>query len=222
MYRTRAFSWVPAAIPEMRRAGFTLSDDIAPFIVINDQDSRAAWSFTLLHELTHLWLGQTGVSGERAVQAIEQFCNDVAGQFLLPTEELDELDVNDSTNLEQSMSRVSEFARNRNLSSSLVAYKLYRVGNIGEGTWNQLSTAFRDLWFGQRSDQREKARTQEGGPDYYVVRRHRVGTALISLVSRTIAEGSMTTMQAGRVLGVKAKNVHHLLGPAVPGVGGPN
>ena len=31
--------------------GFVLADDVAPFIVINDNDSRAAWSFTLLHEL---------------------------------------------------------------------------------------------------------------------------------------------------------------------------
>jgi hypothetical protein len=34
--------------------GFVLSDDIAPFIVINDQDSESAWSFTLMHEMTHL------------------------------------------------------------------------------------------------------------------------------------------------------------------------
>src|SRR5712691_941343 len=43
--------------------GFALADPIAPFVVINEKDSRAAWSFTLLHELAHLWLGQTGVSG---------------------------------------------------------------------------------------------------------------------------------------------------------------
>ena len=39
--------------------GFSLADEVAPFIVINDNDSRAAWSFTLLHELAHLLLGQT-------------------------------------------------------------------------------------------------------------------------------------------------------------------
>ena len=43
--------------------GFAIADDIAPFVVINDNDSKAAWSFTLLHELTHLLLGQTGISG---------------------------------------------------------------------------------------------------------------------------------------------------------------
>ena len=38
--------------------GLAIADDVAPFVVINDNDSRAAWSFTLLHEWTHLLLGQ--------------------------------------------------------------------------------------------------------------------------------------------------------------------
>ena len=197
--------------------GFTLSDNIAPFVIINDQDSRAAWSFTLLHELAHLWLGQTGVSGVRAGQIIEQFCNDVAGQFLLPSEELAQLNVNDSTDFKESASRVSNFARQRNLSSSMVAYKLYRVGKIGESTWNHLSATFRNMWLEQRSEQRTRSRGREDGPDYYVVRRHRVGQGLISLVGRTMAAGSLTTSQAGRVLGVKAQNVQPLLG-----IGGPS
>ena len=44
--------------------GFSIADKVAPFVVINDQDARSSWSFTLLHETTHLLLGQTGVSGE--------------------------------------------------------------------------------------------------------------------------------------------------------------
>ena len=43
--------------------GFSIADKVAPFVVINDQDARPAWSFTLLHETVHLLLGQTGVSG---------------------------------------------------------------------------------------------------------------------------------------------------------------
>ena len=201
--------------------GFTLADDLAPFIVINDQDSKAAWSFTLLHELAHLWLGQTGVGGASVGQEVERFCNDVAGQFLLPEDELGQLEVDDWTDMEQSMSRVNEFATGRNLSSSLVTYKLFRSGIISAGTWNQLSTAFRDLWLEHRSAERSAVTNQDGGPDYYVVRRHRIGSALMSLVNRTMAEGSMTTMQAGRVLGIKARNVHRLLGLVGSGAGGP-
>ena len=62
--------------------GFALADPIAPFVIINDQDAKPAWSFTLLHEAAHLALGATGVSGVSADVEIERFCNDVAGEIL--------------------------------------------------------------------------------------------------------------------------------------------
>ncbi len=76
-----------SAIPVEAFRGFAIADPIAPFIVINDRDAKAAWSFTLLHELAHLWLGATGVSGGAPEMRIERFCNDVAGEFLLPRTE---------------------------------------------------------------------------------------------------------------------------------------
>jgi hypothetical protein len=40
--------------------GFALADDVAPFVVINDQDAHAAWSFTLVHELGAFVVGRNG------------------------------------------------------------------------------------------------------------------------------------------------------------------
>ncbi len=76
--------------------GFALADTVAPFIVINDQDAAVAWSFTLLHELAHLWLGKTGVSGRRPDAQIEKFCNDVAALILLPQHELPAIGITNS------------------------------------------------------------------------------------------------------------------------------
>ena len=192
--------------------GFALADNIAPFVVINDQDAHSAWSFTLFHELVHIWLGQTGVSGLRAEISIEKFCNDVASEFLLPTSELEQLDVNNRTNFESAQSRISGFARNRNLSASMVAYKLYRMGTIDFKNWKSLSDTFRGMWLDQRNQQRIMAREQERhGPTYYFTRRHRIGKALLELVSSMMHAGAITTSKAGKVLGVKAKNVQNLL-----------
>jgi len=194
--------------------GYALADDIAPFVVINEHDSHGAWSFTLLHELAHIWLGQTGVSSVGADKNIEKFCNEVAAEFLLPREELADLTVNDTTPLLDAQERISEFARKRNISSSMVAYKLYLAQLIDLEQWRKLTAAFRALWLNQRQKQRERERYSEGGPSYYIVRQHRVGPTLIDIVGHLMAGGSLTTSKAGRVLGVKAKNVQRLVDTA--------
>jgi Zn-dependent peptidase ImmA (M78 family) len=196
--------------PEAFR-GFALADDVAPFIVINDRDSKAAWSFTLIHELVHIWLGQTGISNVYSDKTIEKFCNEVAGQFLLPKDELSALQVVDTLNLEESKERITEFAQPRNLSSSMVAYSLYQTGAISRDMWQRLSKEFEKLWKEGKETQRVKARFREGGPDYYVVRRHRIGANLITLVQRMVQSGALTTTKAGIILGVKTRNVQKLL-----------
>ncbi len=200
--------------------GFALADPIAPFVIINDQDAKPAWSFTLLHEVAHLALGATGVSGVSADVEIERFCNDVAGEILLPSEELTALDVDRGTDLESAIARISSFARDRNLSRSMVTYKLHRKGVIGKDRWQRLSAKFREQWFLSRAEHRERDRQREGGPSYYVVRRHQIGPALISLVKRTMSEGVLTPSKAGKVLGVKPTNVEALVsGSASSGSG---
>jgi len=194
--------------PEIFR-GFALADSIVPFIVINDRDSHSAWAFTLLHELTHLWLGQTGVSNSFVTQTIEKFCDDVAGEFLLSSNQLDSLDVDENTPFDEALEEISEFASDRNLSSSMVAYKLFRSGRIQEQTWGRLSNAFRNYWIQKRVERREAPKS--GGGDYYIVKKQRIGKSLIQLVDRMMLEGSLSTSKAGTVLGVKAKNVGYLI-----------
>jgi Zn-dependent peptidase ImmA (M78 family)/transcriptional regulator with XRE-family HTH domain len=191
--------------------GFALADPIAPFVVINDRDAKTAWSFTLLHELAHIWLGQTGVSGENAASAIEQFCNDVAGRILLPDQELSgEARLRDAS-FETIVARVNEIADQRNVSCSLVAYKLYRQNVIDKRIWDQLHTFFRHQWIQNRLANRSKDQEHDGGPDYYVVRRHRIGARLIGLTSRMLTEGVLVPTKAAKILGVKPSSVYRLV-----------
>jgi Zn-dependent peptidase ImmA (M78 family)/DNA-binding XRE family transcriptional regulator len=73
--------------------GFTISDPIAPLIVINGQDFEAAKIFSLLHELAHVWIGESGISNAEQnlnkpqTFAIETFCNSVAANALVPRPE---------------------------------------------------------------------------------------------------------------------------------------
>jgi Zn-dependent peptidase ImmA (M78 family)/transcriptional regulator with XRE-family HTH domain len=185
--------------------GFALADEVAPFVVINEKDSRAAWSFTLLHELAHIWLGQTGVSGYSSEAAIEKFCDEVAAQFLLDPEELKTIET--SVEADVLGERIGVFASERNLSRKMVAYNLLRSGRISSSTYKQIA----DEFDAQRIAQKKRDE-KEGGPNYYVVRRHRVGSGLVSLVRRMIAAGALSAPKAGTVLGVKPTAVGRLVG----------
>ncbi len=188
--------------------GFALSDDIAPFIVINDRDAETAWSFTLLHEMAHLILGKTGVSGAYAEKQIEKFCNNVASEFILPTSEFERFQVSDH-NFEALKSEISEYAFSQKLSSSHIAYRLFRRGDINKTLWDSLREYYRDRWIERRNLLKEKNSHKNGGPSYYVVKHYKLG-ALVELVQRLTYAGSLTTTKAGMLLDVKPLKVHRL------------
>jgi Zn-dependent peptidase ImmA (M78 family) len=198
-------------IPVRIFRGYASADRLAPMIVINNQDVRAAWSFTALHELVHLWRGETGISGVDATNQTERYCNDVAGEILVPAEDLRIFANPASFNL--TVNFINEYAGKWHVSRPMVAFKLYRTGRIDHDTWRRLDSRFYDEFLEFQERKSEKQKSSEGGPNYYVVKRHRVGSALLGLVRRALDEGTLTYTKAGRVLGVKPRNVEPLLAP---------
>lgn len=194
--------------------GFSIADEVAPFVVINDQDARTAWSFTLLHEILHLLLGQTGVSGSYTESEVERFCDDVAGEFLLPSDEMDglrELVGGGSRSMAEVSHYISAFAGNAKLSRTMVAYKAYRSTLIDRQMFIALSNSYREAWRAEKERRRAKAQERSGGPDYYAIRRHRLGDRILNLARRWQAAGALSTYKAARILGVKPRQVQPLL-----------
>ncbi len=80
-----------SAIERDEASGFAYWADTLPFIVVNRKDVYTRRTFSLLHELAHLMLHQSGVS-ELDIDAprpaedakIEIFCNQVAAAALMP------------------------------------------------------------------------------------------------------------------------------------------
>jgi len=196
--------------------GIALSDPLAPFIIINDQDAKPAWSFTLLHEASHIWLGESGISAFASELESERFCNEVASAFLLPNEELVELSVPPLSSTAAISAYISRFASPRNLSMTMVAYRLYSSGKLSFDQWTTLADHFRAEWRRQKESEKEarKAKETEGGPSYYMVRRHRLGKALLDAAHRGITEGTLSATKAGKILGVAPRSVYPLLNSA--------
>ena len=187
--------------------GFALADPIAPFIVINSDDSVPARSFTLLHELTHLLLGETGISGAAVFSPqgnTEKFCNEVASAWLLPASDLDRLDIG-----ENKKENISRFARKRHLSCTMVSYRLWAAKKISTKIFNRLRDDFLKDW-GQSKD----AHSARGGPDFYAVRRASCGPALCNLVRRMMDAEALSVTKAARILDVKPAQVYEILGDA--------
>lgn len=197
-------------IPSGVFRGYAIADPVAPFIVVNDQDAHVAWAFTSLHELTHLWLGATGVSGGSPDVQLESYCNNVAGEILLPEVEMSELRILRRASLQEIIERVAQFANRRKVSRAMVAYKLLRVDIITQARWRELDKHYEDEWIARQAQPTTKEKS-EGGPSYYVVKRHRLGHALLDLVKNSLAEGFLTHTKAGQVLGVKPRNVDPLI-----------
>jgi Zn-dependent peptidase ImmA (M78 family) len=192
--------------------GIALADEVAPFIVINDNDAPPARSFTLLHELAHLWIGASGVSGplqSMSASAIERFCNDVAGEFLLPSAAFGDNAALRAASFEVVLRATERLAETWNVSQGLVTYRFTRDGWMGAEMATRLFAYFADRW--RHEKERSRQTREEKGPTYYVVRRHRLGAALIGAVRRGLQGEVLTHTKAAKILGVSPANVGPLL-----------
>lgn len=199
------------AIPASVFRGFAIADKIAPFVVINAKDARPARAFTLIHELAHIWLGQTGVSGDISTSApnsdnarIERFCNDVAGEFLLPEKHFRKAGTGFQPNdVEGARSCIDLVAARWSVSEPMVAYRFQRRGELTVSAYETLRSEYHQRWLANLARERDG----DSGPSGYVIKQYNLGNALVDVVYRGFKEKSLTHTKAATLLGSKAISV---------------
>ena len=190
----------PLEVSEFR--GFCIPDLYAPVIFINNNDAKAAKIFTLVHELTHLFLGQKAISADPFEQVDvskeEQFCDNVAGEFLMPQKTF--LEAFDEKAGQETVYRC--LAQTFNVSEPAVYVRLYRLRQIERTEYIELFKAY--------NENIAKHKVNHKGGDYYATKMLRVGKAFGRAVIAAAQAREVGYGEAYQLLGVKGKTFSQL------------
>ncbi len=175
--------------------GFVLSDTHAPLVFLNGADARSAQMFTLAHELVHLWLGEGGLFNLPKLQPsshrVEQFCNKVAAEFLVPAQELKRF----WSDAKASPEPFQLIARHFKVSPIVAARRALDLNLIE-------SQVFFDFFSAYQADERRKAATKKGGGDFYNNQNVRLGKRFARTVMHAAKEGRLLYRDAYSLTGL--------------------
>ena len=179
--------------------GFALVDRYAAVVFVNGADSKAAQVFTLVHELAHLWLGETALSDldPQSIRsnAVERWCNQVAAEFLVPMAEFRQR-FDQRTDLRAQLRPLVEHFR---VSSQVI---LGRVREAGALTW--------DDYLAELDVERQRVAAfladRGGGGNYYNTKPVQVSRRFASALIASAKEGRTPYTRAFRLLDVKKES----------------
>ena len=198
-------------VTEMR--GFTIADRPLPVIVVNKKDTPRGRIFSMLHELVHVLLGESSISGSDQVgyhltskeQEVEVFCNFVAATTLLPQSafQTDEMLASYENRNEWNDDMVMEVAKRFNVSRECIWRRLLTRKKITIDAYQQKRNELLKDFFAHR----EKQKQAEGGPQYHVKVLSSIGTFYTELVLNSYYREKITSNTLSEYLGVKLKHI---------------
>ncbi len=190
--------------------GFAIADPLAPFIFINTEDWNTAQLFTLIHELAHLWIAQSGISGEIGLNLIEdenadrveRFCNQVAAIALMPKDAVEAI----STDSWRSSEAILALATQWGVSSFALLVRARQLGILSESRYNTLKKEAEEGF--RRFEAKELAKKQKaglsnGGPNPHRMQAYRNGLSFSRLVMDVFRGGLIPPTLASSLLGTK-------------------
>lgn len=182
----------PLDVHEFR--GFAIADKQVPVIFVNNADAKSAQLFTLLHEATHIWIGESAISNPspKEEQQAERFCNRVAAEFLVPGEMLQhEWGKNDEAD------RLDKLASYFCVSKQVIAIKAVQLGLMSPSGWLELREA----------ELRGKRENSGGGGNFYRVLPIRNSKRLTDAVVCAAMNNQLLLRDAGHLLNIQPATV---------------
>lgn len=184
----------PLRVDEFR--GFAIVDEYAPIIFVNHADAPGARLFTLIHELCHIWIGQSGISDSdtQTHRQEEIFCNAVAAEFLVPTNEFRQ---RWQPQLDDWRDNLPALETYFHVSKWVLARRALTLNMITQEEYTDYIRAQQDAY---------KKQNDGGGPTYYQTKK--------AQISQLFSKAVVTQALSGQLL---LREASHLLGGIKPG-----
>jgi Zn-dependent peptidase ImmA (M78 family) len=181
--------------------GFALSDEYAPLVFINTRDASAAQLFTFVHEIAHIWIGESAVSNPEQTYAeannFERFCNAVAAEVLIP---LAQIQRNWRTTADPD-DEIRRIARLYKVSTLVASRRAKDAGFITPTEFRQFYDAEVERYFKSREATEEKA--SETGGNFHNSLKARVGDRFCRALIANTLEGKTQYKEAFHLLNLR-------------------
>lgn len=191
--------------------GFAIADPHAPFVFVNSDDWNAPQLFTLVHELAHIWIAETGISNDVEPELkhkdkfhpVELFCNEVAANALMPKEIILSFD---SASFQTSRD-VFKVAKQLGVSSFAFWVRALNLNIISTPVYQKLKkeTDIDYSEFLKREEEKRKKKKEEKkpAPIYYPTTINRNGRLFIQTVLDAFRGGFIEPTLASNLLNVQ-------------------
>jgi len=192
--------------------GFAIADSFAPFIFINSDDWNAPQLFTLVHELAHIWIAETGISNDiepeirnkEKFHPIELFCNEVAANSLMPYELISNID----RNIFRNSKEVFKEARKIGVSSFAFLVRALNLNIINPSVYHKLKIEadndFKEFLLREEKKKlKQKELEKQSGPNYFLLQLNRNSRLFTQTVLDAFRGGYIEPTQASNLLNVQ-------------------
>ncbi len=194
-------------LKECNARGLCVFNDPLPIIVVGSE-SVAGSCFTLAHELGHIILKQSAISGlyvpqttTQAAAKIERWCDQFASAFLMPEDEIRQIVPHKSMVEEIPDNELNYYARTFSVSAHAMLVRLVQLGLVNQNYyWNVKRPEF----LAQESQFKGGGRSTYYGSRY----RNHNGDLFTGLVLDAWNSGKITNHNAAEYMGIK--NLTHL------------
>ena len=201
--------------------GFAIADPYAPFVFVNSDDWNAPQLFTLVHELAHIWISETGISNDidpeiknkDKLYPVEIFCNEVAANALMPKRNILGL----SSSIYQNAQNVFKAAKTLGVSSFAFLVRALNLNQISVQQYQKLKKeaeieyqAFLKREAEKKAAMKLRQKEKPGGPNPYLLRLNKNSRLFTQVVLDALRNGYVQPTQASFLLGTPAINFHKL------------